>query len=83
MKHQSPAAWLSLALLIAGGTLAGDRVTASMEIFDPASNVFTAAPDLAIWRRTHTAVMLADGRVLIAGGYDRKTQATASAWLYR
>ena len=30
-----------------------------------------------------TATVLADGGALIAGGYDRKIQATASAWLYR
>ncbi len=43
---------------------------AASELFDPGTGTFTATGDLGIGRLGHTATLLGDGRVLIAGGAD-------------
>ncbi|MFL5401136.1 MAG: Kelch repeat-containing protein [Myxococcales bacterium] len=40
----------------------------SSEIYDPATGQWTVAQDLQVARRGHTATLLKDGRVLVAGG---------------
>jgi hypothetical protein len=42
---------------------------ASVEIFDPATNTFAAAGSLAQSRSGHQLTLLADGRILVSGGY--------------
>jgi len=58
-------------VLIAGGG------TASAELYNPSTGVFTATGDMTVSRTGHTATVLLDGRVLIAGG-----ETAASAELY-
>ena len=55
-------------VLITGGQ-SGDMVN-SAEIYDPATDSFTATGSMANKRQYHTATLLADGSVLIAGGWD-------------
>ena len=65
--------------LIAGGTpwLGGfggpgpDPVAKAM-IFEPASATWKSAPSMSRARNSATATPLADGRVVVTGGYDRK-----------
>lgn len=57
-------------VLILGG-LGDDRgvePTAAAELFDPATNTFTAVAPMSRPRSTHVAVLLDDGTVLVAGG---------------
>ena len=51
-------------MLVAGG---GDG--ASAELYDPSNKTWTAIADLGAARRLHTATLLPNGRLLVAGGY--------------
>ena len=67
-------------VLVTGGVTMGSPFrfsTKSTEIYHPATNTWTAGPDMATPRARHTATKLADGRVLIVGGWGGLTIATA------
>jgi len=57
-------------VLVAGGSsrLAGNLALASAEIYDPATGRWTSAGTLQVARVHHTATLLRDGTVLVAGG---------------
>ena len=60
-------------VLIAGGFGSGTSELprlSSAEFYDPGSGTFTATGSMAVGRVLHTATLLNDGRVLIAGGTD-------------
>ncbi|OGL40847.1 MAG: hypothetical protein A2042_07530 [Candidatus Schekmanbacteria bacterium GWA2_38_11] len=59
------------------GTTPGAGVVASAEIYNPATNTWTPTGSLNIARRSGTATVLNDGRVLIAGGQDRASATSA------
>jgi Kelch motif/Galactose oxidase, central domain len=71
-------------VLAAGGCCAGMGYLASAELYDPGSGTWTATANMDGARAGHTATVLPDGRVLVAGGYDREDPLTvlASAELY-
>lgn len=62
-------------VLIAGGHR-GRRpsitIFSSAEIYDPATGAFTPTGNMTRVRHKHEAILLADGRVLIAGGSDER-----------
>ncbi len=64
-------------VLIVGGEnrFRGDQVFASAELYHPASSTFTPAGSMSAQRYSHTATLLGNGYVLIAGG------ATLHDWL--
>ena len=68
-------------VLIAGGLDSGGNVSASAELYNPATGTFSATGSLNTARRSHTATLLNSGMVLIAGG-EGSSSALASAELY-
>lgn len=74
-------------VLIAGGLAccdaSGEVLTGTAEVYDPGTGAFQPTGSLATARALHTATLLADGRVLVTGGFvavDGST--TASAEVY-
>ena len=67
-------------VLFTGGLIASsnpNEVTKSAEIYDPKTGKFTATGSMVEARQFHTATLLRDGRVLIAGGFDANRPAIA------
>jgi hypothetical protein len=52
------------------------------ELYDPASGIFKSIANMITPRADHSATLLADGRVLIAGGRDSQGGWLASAEIY-
>jgi hypothetical protein len=72
-------------VLIAGGYTGGGSwgsFFASAELYAPAAGTCTATGNMTAEREFHTATLLANGTVLVAGG-DSRGSALASAELYR
>jgi N-acetylneuraminic acid mutarotase len=58
-------------VLVAGGYTGGydTAITASAELYDPASNRWSATESMAVARTVHSATLLRNGKVLVVGGY--------------
>ncbi|MEY2510588.1 MAG: hypothetical protein QOE26_1351 [Verrucomicrobiota bacterium] len=74
-------------VLVAGGhAFSGqglDLHTNAAALYDPASGTWSATGSMADRRARHTATLLPNGKVLVAGGYDWNSSSTrASAELY-
>jgi hypothetical protein len=72
-------------VLIVGGDVLGEGTnipTNVAELYDPVANTFTATGPLNVARANHVAVLLPNGKVLIAGGVNGSNQAEVSAELY-
>jgi hypothetical protein len=72
-------------VLVAGG-LVNDRLDgkalSTAESYDPANGTWTAAKPMTKARWGHTAILLSDGRVLVAGGYRPGSDSLSSAELF-
>jgi uncharacterized protein (TIGR03437 family) len=67
---------------IAGSQLPGGRGDPSVELYDPTSGKFVAAGNMITARHSHTATLLHDGTVLIAGGNNTWPSPTPAAEIY-
>jgi hypothetical protein len=57
----------------------GTVSAASAEVYDPATGVWSPTGSMSVARATHLSVTLADGRVLVAGGYARQNEVMGPA----
>lgn len=71
-------------VLIAGGCELCHSVDECppIELYNPRSGSWTSGPPLLSARAEHTATLLLDGRVLVAGGRTSHSDATASVEIY-
>ncbi|HLH53841.1 MAG TPA: kelch repeat-containing protein [Verrucomicrobiae bacterium] len=69
-------------LLPNGKILLIDPAGASAEIYDPATGIWTATAGLNVARFDFSTTLLADGRVVVAGGWNSQSEYLASAEIY-
>jgi hypothetical protein len=71
------------AVLVTGGCAAQGcgQIVASAELYDPRTRTFRAAAPMRTARASHTATLLPDGRVLVAGG-TASSGGTATSEIY-
>src|ERR671934_257736 len=69
-------------VLIAGGGDGNANFFKTGELFDPATQSFTATGNLSEARADATATLLPNGKVLIAGGQNSGAKSLSSAELY-
>lgn len=70
-------------LIVGGISEVGPRTQlAGAELYDPASGTFSPTGSMATPRAGHTATLLPDGRVLVAGGSPNGVVTIASAEIY-
>jgi hypothetical protein len=67
-------------VIVAGGD-DGNAISASAELYDPASRTWTVTGSLGTARSYHTATLLQNAIVLVTGGIDTDFFSTASAEL--
>ncbi len=69
-------------VLVAGGFAADGTPTEATDIYDPATDAFTAGAPLGSARAEAVATVVAGGRVLVAGGTEDGDRPLASAEVY-
>jgi hypothetical protein len=69
--------------LIAGGQLPGGYGSTAVELYTLATGAFAQIANLTVGRHLHTATLLPDGTLLIAGSYSVWPYPTSSAEIYK
>ncbi|MDO9313538.1 MAG: IPTL-CTERM sorting domain-containing protein [Burkholderiaceae bacterium] len=80
-RNQHTATLLPNGKVLVTGGFSGGSVINSVELYDPASNSWSAAGAMATARYRHTATLLPSGKVLVTGG-DSLSGRLGSAELY-
>jgi len=67
-------------VLVTGGIVRDGVILKSAELYDPATNSFSAIDDMTTARASHSATLLNDGKVLIVGGDYRDQMVSAELY---
>jgi hypothetical protein len=69
-------------VLVVGGndSVSGFHDLSSAELYDPATETWTTTGSLAHARQSHTATLLPNGQVLVAGGYNGTSLSSAELY---
>jgi hypothetical protein len=83
VRDNASATWIQATgqVLVAGGRGQYDANLQSAELYDPATNTWTATGNMITARSRHTATMLDSGKILVAGGSFTRWE-TSYAELY-
>jgi len=57
----------------------GVHPLSSAELFDPSTAIWSPADSMTVTRFGHTATLLADGRILVVGGFSSDAVASSAA----
>jgi hypothetical protein len=82
-RHATVTKLLDGRVLIAGGNSAatpGAAKFSSAYLYDPATETFTLTGSMTVARSLHTATLLPNGKVLIAGGFNGSNLASAELY---
>ena len=69
-------------VLVAGGSPDGSNVLSSTQVYDPATNSWSAPVSMGTARSGHTATLVSDGRVVVAGGFNTSGSDLATTDIY-
>lgn len=69
-------------VLVVGGFANEENAAQSAEVYDPATERYSALPRMVTLRHSHTATLLPSGKVLIVGGYGAGTTTLTAAELF-
>jgi len=81
-RHYFALAHLPNGMVLASGGFTAGAVTSSAALYDPAAGIWTAAAPMLYPRNGHSATVLVDGRVLVAGGSDSGRNSVLPAEIY-
>jgi len=65
-------------VLVTGGHFTATGSSPTCELYDPASGTWTETGVMSTARGNHTATLLRNGKVLVAGGFNRNTASVVS-----
>ncbi|CAF5033367.1 unnamed protein product, partial [Rotaria sp. Silwood1] len=68
-------------LVTSGAKIDSNKAENSAELYDPSSGIWTTAVSMNYRRQKHTAILLKNGKVLVAGGVTGKILSTGSVVL--
>ena len=74
--------WLAGGIIAVNSQTGAVTSTATAEVYNPSTGKWTVTGSMTSSRYQHTAILLDDGQVLVAGGYNASSSSLTSAEIY-